>query len=230
MARAASDLEAGTEVPTPAEGAPPPGGIVPAPWSLTGRGVVLLLAARSRAAAAPGLAGRLSAVAFVDYSSSPVGPYLELLHVPRVVRWQGAVGPTVRDIWVDSLASATSGNANWGLTKSVIEIEREPLTGHSERWVATDGDRQLAKLIHHPFGPPLPAAKLGAGMRLLQRREAKQFETPVSLLGLMRFSRVASVSFDPDLVVDLGQHRVIAAVSITHGRLGFLKPRVLPLP
>jgi hypothetical protein len=223
--------EPGTPSLSPATGARAADGIVPAPWSLTGRGVVVLLAARSRAAAAPGLAGRFSAVAFVDYSSSPVGPYRELLHVPSVVRWNGATGPTVRDIWVDLEASAISGNANWGLTKSVIRVDREPIGGGAERWVATDHDGvQLAKLVHRPWGPWLPVGKPGAGPRLLQRRDGNQFETPVSLLGLARASRVASVAFDADRVVDLDQHRVIGAVALPAGRLGFLKPRVMPLP
>ena len=62
----------GPEPLSPLLGADPPGLARP-PWPLTGQAVVVLLRERTRSSA--GLLGRLSAVAFVDYETSCVGPY-----------------------------------------------------------------------------------------------------------------------------------------------------------
>ncbi len=203
--------------------------IAPPPWALTGRAVVLLLRDTAPKAASPGLAGRFSSVAFVDYATSGVGPYRELLHVPRVTRWSDAIGPTVAGIWVDSAASAASGNHNWGLTKRVARIERERIGGGKpEQWTASDSHGKLGALVHRPWGPPLPIGKTRGLGRLLQRRDGLSWSTPVSVFGIARPTSVWDVSLDPVRVTDLERHRVVAAFSITHGRMGFHEALVRP--
>lgn len=198
--------------------------VTPAPWQLTGRGLVVLLRSKERVAGR-GALGRFASVGFVDYDRSDVGPYRELLFVPHVVRRGGWVGPTVRDIWVTLQASAVSGNANWGLTKSVASIERRT-EGGVERWTASDGDGPLGSVAHRPFGPPVPIGKPAGIGRLLQRRDGQDFATPVGVRGLLRATRVQQASFDATRVVDLDRYAVLGAVAITHGGMSFGVPSI----
>jgi hypothetical protein len=208
---------------------PGPGDVVtPAPWLLTGRGLVLLLAARSRVQGR-GLAGRFSAVAFVDYESSDVGPYRELLHVPYVARLGDAVGPMVDHIWVTLRDSAVSGNANWGLSKTVADIERVSRPDGCDHWTASDDDGHLGTVTHRPFGPPLPVGKPRGLGRLVQARGGERFQTPVGVRGLVRPTRVVEASLDGSRVADLSTRRIVAAVSITHGTMTFGVPRITTL-
>lgn len=222
----ASPAAAGAEASSRASGAIP---VTPAPWVLTGRGLVVLLHAR-RPVPGRGVLGRISAVAFVDYESSDVGPYRELLHVPYVTRWEEAVGPTVDHIWVTLAESAVSGNANWGLTKTVADIERTPLAGGAERWTASDEGGDLGQVTHRPFGPPLPVGKPKNLGRLLQVRHGQRFATPVGVRGLVRASRVQDASFDAGRLLDLGAHRIVGAAAITAGTMTFNQPRITDLP
>ncbi|MBJ7472387.1 MAG: acetoacetate decarboxylase family protein [Solirubrobacteraceae bacterium] len=211
----------------PADGAAP--ALVPAPWALSGQAVVLLLRATARRGGTPGLAGRFSAVAFVDYATSGVGPYRELLHVPRVTRWSDAIGPTVAGIWVTTQASVVSGNHNWGLTKKLARIERERVGGgRPEHWIAEDEAGELGSLVHRPWGVPVPVGKPRAGGRLLQRRDGFAWATPVSVFGLARPTSVWDVKLDADRVTDLERHRIVAAFSITSGRMGFHAATIRP--
>lgn len=208
--------------------APEPGaGVTPAPWQLTGRGLVVLLRAKGPVRGR-GALGRFSAVGFVDYDRSDVGPYRELLYVPHVTRHSGGVGPTVRDIWVTLEASAVSGNANWGLTKSVAAIDRAAAPGGAERWTASDDGGALGSVTHRPFGPALPVGKPAGLGRLLQVQGGRAFATPVGVRGLLRASRVEDASFDPARVVDLDACAVLGAVSITHGGMSFGVPAITP--
>lgn len=211
----------------PLRGASPsPGEVVtPAPWLLTGRGLVVVLSARGPVKGR-GVVGRISAVALVDYESSDVGPYRELLHVPHLTRLADAVGPTVDHIWVTLHASAISGNENWGLTKTVADIERTAEPDGLERWTASDGEGDLARVVHRPFGPPLPVAKPAGLGRLLQVRGERSFATPVGVRGLIRATRLRETSFDPARVADLDRHRVLGAVSITAGTMTFGVPHI----
>lgn len=206
-----------------------PGDVVtPAPWVLTGNGLVLLLRA-DRPRTGRGIAGRFSAVAFVDYESSDVGPYRELLHIPRVARIGDAVGPTVEHIWVTLHDSAVSGNANWGLTKTVADIERLAESDGAERWTAEDPGGSLGEVVHRPYGPRLPIGKPAGLGRLVQVRSGQRFQTPVGLRGLIRPTKVSEASLDPRRIADLSANRIVAAVSISSGTLSFGVPQIDPL-
>jgi hypothetical protein len=203
--------------------------VAPAPWVLHGQGVIVVLRDRAPRPSRPGAFGRFSLVMFVDYSASPVGPYQELLFIPRVERWPDVIGGTVEDIWVTSQASALNGNENWGLTKSVADIRREPTGDGDERWTAEDESGPLAAFTHRPRGVKFPVAKPRNLARLVQRRDGLSWVTPVSLLAWTRLSSVSELWLDPVRVMDTERHRPIAAVQITSGRLGFHEGKVRPI-
>lgn len=200
---------------------------VPAPWALRLRGVVLFL----RDTGAPPRSG-LSAfrtVAWVDYAQSNVGPYRELLFTGPVQRRPQGTGPSVQDIWVTSQASAISGNANWGLTKSVAAIDRVQSGGGREEWNAADDQGDLGTLVHRPVGPSLPVGKPRGLGRLLQARDGHAYATPVSVGGLVRFTRIESLTLNASRLLDLERFEVAAAISCTHTRMGFHAATVTPL-
>lgn len=200
--------------------------VAPPPWELSGTGVIVVLRDTTRGRPVHGALGRFTLVMFVDYDASPVGPYGELLFIPRVARWSDVVGGTVEDIWVTSLASARNGNANWGLTKSVADIRREPGAGGTERWSAGDDGGPLAEFAHRPRGPRFPIAKPRGVAPLLQRRDHLSWVTPVSFVGWSRLSGVQDLWLDPERLVDVERHRPIAAIQIVSGKLGFHAARV----
>lgn len=200
--------------------------VAPAPWVLHGQGVIVVLRDTARVPAQRGVFGRFSLVMFVDYTGSDVGPYGELLYIPRVERWPDVIGGTVGEIWVTSRASALNGNANWGLTKSVADIRREPTTGGVERWTAQDEATRLADFAHRPRGLRFPVAKPKNVAKLVQRRDGMSWVTPVSLLAWSRLTSVDSLWLNPELLVDTERHRPVAAVQITSGRLGFHEAKV----
>ncbi len=203
--------------------------VAPAPWVLQGQGVIVVLRDTSRVPASRGAFGRFSLVMFVDYTASDVGPYRELLTIPRVERWPDVVGGTVEHIWVTSAASALNGNANWGLTKSVADIRREPAPDGAERWTAADDRGPLAEFTHRPRGPRFPVAKPKNAAKLVQRRDGLSWVTPVSLLAWSRLSSVDGLWLDPERLLDTERHRPVAAMQITSGRLGFHEALVRPI-
>lgn len=203
--------------------------VAPAPWVLHGQGVIVVLRDTSRVPSGRGAFGRFSLVMFVDYTASDVGPYRELLTIPRIERWPDVVGGTVEDIWVTSAASALNGNANWGLTKSVADIRRSHEAGGGERWTAADDDGALAEFTHRPRGPRFPVAKPKNVAKLVQRRDGYSWVTPVSLLAWSRISSVGSLWLHPERLLDTERHRPVAAVQITSGRLGFHEALVRPV-
>ncbi|MDX1993733.1 MAG: hypothetical protein SF029_15195 [bacterium] len=111
--------------------------IVPPPWTLTGRAYVMIYKWTGRYIAErvtlpPALGGRfrpsLGAMMLVDYDSSPVGPYREVLFIPGQFRINQKKHWSVTQILVDSAASRESGRANWAIPKEDGAFAWSPLS------------------------------------------------------------------------------------------------------
>ena len=102
---------------------------VPAPWTLTGEAWAVPQLQRADDVATvvpPGC----SIVAWrgwtpggyvcVDYHTSPVGPYREIIFVPALVRHGWRWGFHISHIYVDSAASVAGGRGNWWLPKELL--------------------------------------------------------------------------------------------------------------
>ena len=113
----------------------PSSGSIPAPWTLRGQGWVMPQLQRVDEVAVyvpkglqivgwrgwtPG--GYL----FADYTSSPVGPYREILFIPALVRLDRKIGFHVSHIYVDSVASVIGGQNNWWLPKDRMQFALQP--------------------------------------------------------------------------------------------------------
>ena len=103
----------------------------PAPWHLTGQGYVVAIrlpeSFHARGSFIPkSLKDRhslLSYVMFVDYATSDVGPYRELLYIPGSFRFGDARRLSITRIFVSSWASVVNGQENWGIPKDCCDFD-----------------------------------------------------------------------------------------------------------
>jgi hypothetical protein len=127
----------------------PGSALVSPPWRLAGRGFVLAYTFPPEFVEAQGLpAGLLGrfrggpgAVMVVDYASSPVGPYRELLFLPGRFAVAGGLYPAITRIFVSSQASADNGRAHWALPKERATFESEATGRRRERVRVLAGGR-----------------------------------------------------------------------------------------
>ncbi|MES1949342.1 hypothetical protein S4A8_00735 [Salinisphaera sp. S4-8] len=143
---------------------------VPAPWQLSGRGYIIALSCSPAfgeicARDMPALAGRarggMGVLMVVDYASSNVGPYRELLLCPG--RFDIGQRPTaaITHIWVSTQASVDNGQRNWGLPKRLASFDTLAHDAHSERVRVQLPAHAPLTLALSRHGPRLP---LGTGM------------------------------------------------------------------
>lgn len=105
--------------------------IAPAPWTLHGDGLVLLahfpeafvrehgfLAKYQR----DGYRGYIGAVMLVDYHTSGVGPYRELLFIPGLFNLAGQTTFSISKIYVSTRDSVWNGIENWGIPKELADF------------------------------------------------------------------------------------------------------------
>ncbi len=118
-----------------------PNVIAPPPWTLSGNGYIFtywfkkswvqqfghLLGFQEKCAC-----GGLGTVMLVDYHTSSVGPYRELLIVPGRFRLDKKQQFSISKIYVSSYDSVWNGINNWGIPKELADFEINRLSADTE--------------------------------------------------------------------------------------------------
>ncbi len=102
----------------------------PPPWDLEGEGFILPFWANEKKVfnwmseqEQKDFVGGLGAIMFVNYKSSNVGPYYELLFIPGDFQYKGEHYKKITKIYVSSQLSLQEGRKNWGIPKELAEFE-----------------------------------------------------------------------------------------------------------
>lgn len=203
----------------------------PAPWTLTGNGYVLLYRLPHNFASANspyGLSkGGLSGVMLVDYHTTPVAPYRELLFIPGRVAYPGKTGYSISKIYVSTMASVIGGQANWGIPKEQADFEWQTAKDSTDEVSVSIEGSPFAKFKLKPFGLrfPITAAILPP---VVQYRERKTFITRLQSQAWGQLARIQEIAIDEELFPPVHQFRPMAAIKVHDFKMVFPVPVVLP--
>jgi hypothetical protein len=135
------------------------------PWSLTGQGVVLLYRFSREFNEqygfmeyyqSKGYIGGIGAMMLVEYQTTDVGPYIELLYIPGMFTIGGKLAFSISKIYVSTYVSAWNGKENWGIPKELADfsIVRRP-NGEQVYEVEKNGSAFFEASLK-PWGPQFP--------------------------------------------------------------------------
>lgn len=202
----------------------------PPPWHLTGRGLVLLyhfpkgwavdrahLAAYQRDT----LWGRWGAVLLVDYETSGVGPYRELLCLPGMLDVGGKKRFSISKIYVSTEASVDNGRRNWAIPKELGEFTWQVAPEGTSLVTVKMGGHPVLQTEFKPFGPKFPLTTALLPLRLYQQLDGQALETRPSATGWGRLAKVSELGVNPVLFSDLNGLNPLAAVFIERFRMVF---------
>jgi hypothetical protein len=212
--------------------------LAPAPWDLVGQGYIFALWMPREVldhgsfvpAQTPRAGGRLAFAMLVDYASSDVGPYHELLYIPGKLRFGEDARLSITRIFVSSQASVVNGRINWGIPKDRCDFDVR-YGARDQVSLRDDAGRTFAELELEAFGPRLPAPMRWtprAWRTLSQVREGQRFTYVPEASGHFRFARVKHWRFDAAVFPDLARGRVLAAMKITDFAMRFPVAKIEP--
>lgn len=204
----------------------------PAPWSLSARGYLLALK-RDEAepfATLPELEepwlAPLGFVLFVDYASSPVGPYHELLFIPGTFRFAGERLPSITKIYVSTQASIDNGRRNWGIPKELARFDVSYGEDGVDRVLMFVAEERAVELTfaHGRLKLPIASWLLPAPFRTLgQKLDGRTLITRPSARGVLQRAKVVHAWSDARYFAPLTPTRVAASAKLSDVRLEFPK-------
>ncbi len=197
-----------------------PGLSYPPPWSLSGEGWIFyfLFPADGRS-----WQQRIGSVMLVNYHSSPVGPYKELLIMPGKVPVGNHWADRITDIYVDSELSCTEGRKNWNIPKQLGEFQWN--TSDKRTFIALKKDTQLLFSVElSPRAFRFPVNTNWLPIKLHQPGDQKDLWVNPYGEGKGRLAKVKDLYSDPDHFFDLSSTKLLGALQVNPFSLTFPVP------
>jgi len=202
-----------------------PNRIAPAPWSLTGIGFVLLYHFPAlfnqqfgfmQDYQQKGYKGWIGAVMLVDYNSSDVGPYYELLYIPGLFDLGEELTFSIFKIYVSSYDSLWNARENWAIPKELAQFNVTRLPDGSHLYRAEQQSRTFFELQVKPKGWQIPfSSKLLPLSRIMQLNHyGELLLTNIAASGQVRFCSLQKVYSDPAFFPPLNQLKPLATLTI----------------
>jgi hypothetical protein len=169
---------------------------------------------------------------YVDYQSTNVGPYQELLLAPTGFAFDSGVHPSITRIYVSSYDSVVNGRRNWGIPKDRADFARQRETSNTDHIRVSRDARVFAELELRAYGPALPTATWlipKAKRTLVQHWQGTSYRFTLSATGRAQVARVLSWSFDPVYFPDLTRGRVLAGAYLPSFDMTFPAAETRPL-
>jgi Acetoacetate decarboxylase (ADC) len=211
--------------------------IAPAPWTLTGNGIILLYRFSRKWIEENGFLadyqqdsfkGIVGSVMLVDYHTSPVGPYRELLFIPGYFKMGGKNTFSISKIYVSSQESVWNGIENWGIPKELADFTIEQPDERSRVFTASLNDQSFfeATVKRGRFSFPFSSALFP--FNITQRLGQDLLLTKPSAKGKAYFADIQNVKINSNLFPDLSALRPLAALVVEDFEMTFPVPTKTP--
>lgn len=164
----------------------------PAPWQLTGNAYIMLYKFPKEFVFENGFLadfqksrfiGYVGAVVLVDYHSSNIGPYQELLFIPGMFTFDWKKVFSISKIYVSTPESVENGQNNWGIPKEIASFDWDKNSkGITEVLVSKEGKPFFSiELKERLFSIPFKSSIFP--FKIFQRKSADLFVTQPSVYG-----------------------------------------------
>ena len=207
------------------------------PWALRGTGWMLLYRFDPQQALDSGwvpphltddFRGGVGAVMLVDYTTSPVGPYRELLFIPGVSRRRRRRYHTISKIYVSTQASVVNGRENWGIPKQLADFEINPVEPNKQRFSVSLNGQMFFSALLEPGALRFPVNTLfnPFPVRLLQEHQDGRLRSVLPRAGgvISPTATLHELAIDNDAFPDVTAYQPLGVIEVVQARLTFPLP------
>ncbi len=175
--------------------------------------------------------GGLGTLMLVDYATSNVGPYQELLFIPGRFSWMKYRCYAISRIWVSSMASVINGRKNWGIPKNLANFNIEKTGSRQESWSVQSGEGAPFLKADLSYGIlPLPIHTAFLPFPLLQAWQGDHFLTKFSGYGVGRLAKLESLRIDDTIFPDITPKKPLLGLRVDPFHIQFPVAHMIQAP
>lgn len=210
---------------------------VPPPWELTGTGTIIVFNFPREFVMDSGFvppelrdsyAGGPGCVMIVDYHTSGVGPYRELLFIPGLFRYNSTRHYTITKIYVSTKASINNGWLNWGIPKELAEFDIQTGADSTDTTRVMLGGSLIFGLTTKCYGVqiPLNSTLLPVKPSLGQMKDGALLVTRPEGAGTGQLAKVEAIEIDGRYFPDVTRVRPLVTGCVREFKVTFPVPEV----
>lgn len=212
-------------------------GLCPAPWNLSGKGFIIIYKFSDNNLRnfsnylnpGPGFEfkGGLGCIMLVDYKTSNVGPYKEILFIPGKFAVNGEKKYSITKIYVSENDSVINGRKNWAIPKEIADFNFEqPDKSITNIKIAHDSKLFLDAKIKE-FGLRFPVSTALLPFPLCQYQDEMLYYTKFTGVGQGRLASVDFSHIDNDLFPDVTNIKPLIAISVDNFKITFPEAKII---
>ena len=209
--------------------------IAPAPWSLTGDAYIMVYKFSKDFVQEYGFLadyqqdrflGYVGTVMLVDYKTSGVGPYRELLFIPGMFTFDWKKMFSITKIYVSSQDSVYNGIENWGIPKEYADFDWQTNADGTENIsVKIDGKDFFKTTIKKGFiSFPITTAILP--LNVVQKLRKDLIITNPMAKGKATLASIKSIEVDRNFFPDLSKTSPLLTMNVKNFEMNFNVPSV----
>jgi len=213
--------------------------MAPPPWNLEGNGYIFLFHFPKAFVEEQGFldayqydtfkSGLVGTVMLVDYSTSAVGPYKELLFVPGRFNFKKAPNFTwsVSKIYVSSYDSVWNGRENWGIPKELADFKIHKINKSEEIIEVKIGDEVFFRVHLKKRKFTLSISTRFFPLRLAQKLRGDLIITNSKANGKASFAKLLDIQVNSQYFPNVSKAKLLAILAVKDFKMTFPIPKIL---
>jgi hypothetical protein len=208
----------------------------PAPWRLQGNGYILLYRFTKNFVKNNAFLsvdyfrkywGLVGSVMLVDYYTSNVGAYQELLFIPSMFDFSGKKAFHISKIYVSTADSVHNGIENWGIPKELADFEIDTIDKNTKKIKAFWHGNTFFQIQVKSFGFSFPVTTSLFPFTFYQDLRGKTLLTKPKGKGWGRLCRIEQIKVDSHFFPDIALFSPLLAIEVRDFQLEFPPAQVL---
>lgn len=208
----------------------------PPPWKLKGNGYIFIYHFPKSFVEKHGFLADYQASRFngdfvgtimlVDYETSEVGPYRELLFVPGRLKFDKKKIFSISKIYVSSQDSIDNGRKNWGIPKELADFN---ITKPNEQETIFDvsvSGKTFFKVRLKNGSFKFPITTKFFPLKLAQKQNTDLYITNSPAKGSATFAKLVSAEVDSAFFPDISQLKPLSVLSVSNFEMIFPHPEI----
>lgn len=208
----------------------------PPPWKLKGNGYIFLYHFPKSFVEKFGFLADYQAnrfngdfvgtVMLVDYATSAVGPYHELLFVPGRLSFDKKKIFSISKIYVSSQESVENGIANWGIPKELANFKITKLSEKEEVIEVMIAEKTFFKVHLHKRSFKFPITTKFFPLKLAQKLGNDLLITNSPAKGKASFAKLLNIEVDSSQFPPISQLKPLSILAVSDFEMEFPHPEI----
>ena len=209
--------------------------IAPAPWNLTGTAYIMVYKFSKEFIESNGFLqnyqkdrflGYVGTVMLVDYKTSGVGPYQELLFIPGMFTFDWKKVFSISKIYVSSKDSVYNGIENWGIPKEYADFDWQQNSDGTETISVKLEGNEFFKANFKKGFVSFPLTTSILPLTIVQKLRRDLFITNPTAKGKATFSKLKSIEVDGSFFPDISKATPLLTMRVKDFEMTFNEPIV----